>query len=66
MGFAEPARVPGGDGLVAVTATGVVLAGCTPDDVVVVDAGFTEIAPGSATVMVTGGRYSGGGAGAGV
>ena len=35
-------------------------------DVVVVDAGFTEIAPGSATVMVTGGRYSGGGAGAGV
>ena len=34
-------------------------------DVVVVDAGFTEIAPGSATVMVTGGRYSGGGAGAG-
>jgi len=32
------ARVPGADGLVAVTATGVVLAGCTPDDVVVVDA----------------------------
>lgn len=28
-------------------------------DVVVHDAGFTEIAPGSATVAVTGGRYSG-------
>ena len=41
------------------------LPGAPAADVVVVDAGFTEIAPGSATVMVTGGRYSGGGAGAG-
>lgn len=30
-------------------------------DVVVHDAGFTEIAPGAATVAVTGGRYSGAG-----
>lgn len=41
------------------------LPGAPAADVVVVDAGFTEIAPGSATVMVTGGRYSGDGAGAG-